>query len=492
MKKPVKFILTTLSPLHIGTGESKTSVGEYVLLNGKAKFINQDALTQLLVEKDLIDEYINYIIAENKTANLWDDFFVKNQIENDITFTKEIPTNLPDGFDTTGNNLLELVVESAGEKYIPGSTLKGAIRNILFAKYLLENNAIKSKVEQIIEKWYIKTRNNQGEPIKRKTKLNEIEKEIENIESNDLIKAPSHNKDDKKNANDAINDFYKKIRLVDSEGFSSEMIQIEQARRVHFFKQIDGEVDLLRESVKPDAITNFEIQLKSDFDEFIKEPFTDFSLLKLLNIINEITTLYINFEKEQISKSTLPEAVEAKKSILQKLEELKIEINNTGIKNSMAILRIGKGKTLFFQTILPVLSQKARNQIIDLLTADDVSTDHFPNTRVLTGFDEMFGWIKIQANNPTDMQSKNNNFYDNKIENYRQNDTLIAYPTGERTVRFMLNGKLFENVQLVRDILVKKTHLSKKNPIKVVIQQLTKTGKIVQVKLFKNGLKPTI
>ncbi len=468
-----KIKLKILSPLHIGSDDTLTSVGEYVIKDGKVKIIDQDRLFDLLQENNLYNDYIDFIAEENNQANVLD-FFNKNDLSGKLSYSKEMDYNFSSDFDVTGNNLLELAIETAGQKYIPGSTLKGAFRSMLFTKYILENDEVKQKIEDIIDEEYNHKTDKEGNDIKAYRRLNNIKNKVKKIE-----------------ASEPVNVFYKQFRLVDSELFQNSDIQVEQARRVNFFKKAEGEVDVLRETIKPEAETEFEIHLNNQFDEFENEPFKDFNIDKLFQIINEIQAKFIEFEIALLQQSKLPKLAKVKDDLIKTLQGYLENTKNT--KGKTALLRLGKGKTLFFQTVLSVLSEEARNQVIELIIKEEDDINEFPKTRVLNGHNEMFGWVELALTgtsqiNSTELEKEIKKqskpvltMKDNKVE-VTQGTEIIAYNIDSRTARFLINGQEF-TAQLIKPH--KKIMYEEDEELQVRIQQIKKeTKEIKQIKVI--------
>ena len=131
-------IITTLSPLHIGNGNSLTSIGEYFATNDNIHIVDSEELLELLQEK-LSNDYLKTILEDGKQTRAWD--FLKDKGIKQPPALKSIHFNAPVGFDTNSNNTLELAIETDGLKYIPGSTLKGALRNLLFVNFITEEKS---------------------------------------------------------------------------------------------------------------------------------------------------------------------------------------------------------------------------------------------------------------------------------------------------------------------------------------------------------------
>ncbi|MCF6184849.1 MAG: hypothetical protein L3J56_09560, partial [Bacteroidales bacterium] len=95
-----------LSPIHIGNGNSLTSIGEYIVAGSNVRVIDQEFLYETLKENKLTKDYIDHITAKGVNTNIWE-FFRDKKIEKDLKYEREIALNVPD-FNPESNNLLEL------------------------------------------------------------------------------------------------------------------------------------------------------------------------------------------------------------------------------------------------------------------------------------------------------------------------------------------------------------------------------------------------
>lgn len=380
-----KIKIETLTPLHIGDGNSLTSIGEFKITSNKIQFINTEKLVDDLDESQL-NQYTNKILEKEQNTDAW--VFLEKNLGIDLGnyISREIDYNCPANFDSLSNNrILELAVTTEGEKYIPGSSLKGAIRNVIFAYLIFNSNfGLKDSIEQIIK-------NNGFEKIK-----NQIEKE------------------EKKH----LDKDFKYIRPQDSNIITNDAICGEIAKRRHFL-QVEPEVELLRECIKEGYKIDMTLSILTDhisiFD-FLQEK----KLNRLFNLINKITEHYIDFEIKHLNNLLTIKKDEVTEALINFLKTQKTAIDKANGK--YAILRMGKGKTYFFQTILPFLSEDTQEKLLTKMLSKRVNgmnlkiekenkennsslekivlgkyIEKYPQTRILTKDNQMFGWVKLYA-----------------------------------------------------------------------------------------------
>lgn len=147
--------LKVLTPVHIGSGKTLAR-NEYIFNNNTGKLIIPDInkMMQFFINHELIEDYINYMTKYSNTGKSLAGFLSKHNISEDI-YNKWEDYNLhiadKDILDEKGINLF---TKDAYKKiYIPGSSLKGALRTVLANMEILEkknlSGTIKSEVMEL-------------------------------------------------------------------------------------------------------------------------------------------------------------------------------------------------------------------------------------------------------------------------------------------------------------------------------------------------------
>lgn len=147
--------LNIITPIHIGDGNGSLSKLEYSYNNGKLSIIDQVKFMDLLKREGQLGNYINYVervSSRNERANLY--YWLKdnirrldaNMIIRDIAkYTIQIKVN-----DRKSLNDIKGCIKSMGNPYIPGSSIKGAIRTAILYKFIFENpNKFINEVQEI-------------------------------------------------------------------------------------------------------------------------------------------------------------------------------------------------------------------------------------------------------------------------------------------------------------------------------------------------------
>lgn len=141
----MKLTLKTITPTLIRSGAEISTVSECVVENNILRIIDKDKLSeQIKGNKNLIMELSNRII---KGENI--DKFIKDYKINLDSITKyALPIN--GNIDPEKRRNIYLPLTSSDRAYIPGSTIKGIIRNAILFDFFSKNKAkIASKIAEI-------------------------------------------------------------------------------------------------------------------------------------------------------------------------------------------------------------------------------------------------------------------------------------------------------------------------------------------------------
>lgn len=172
-----KFILRTLGPIHIGSGDKYTS-REFLYENKKYYFPDMGSVYSYFISEGLDTKFEQFLLdSKNKNkGNRLNSFFADNRIfKRDFGGYSLKETGLEKEKTTKGslNDISKFVRDAFGKPYIPGSSLKGAIRTILLNTEW-KNTDFTSKTSKGVKE------NRHAIPWggKRKTEFNDIFNEI--------------------------------------------------------------------------------------------------------------------------------------------------------------------------------------------------------------------------------------------------------------------------------------------------------------------------
>lgn len=136
-----KRIQLTSPLLHIGSAVSKLSPFEYVQTGNRVYLPNQEALAKVLQQRGRLKEYIRRIEDRESITSLLEDSFGENwqniKLPDDEPIFPKIASSLK-WTEQTITDLRPMIRNGFGQLYIPGSSIKGAIRTAI-AYHLLKH-----------------------------------------------------------------------------------------------------------------------------------------------------------------------------------------------------------------------------------------------------------------------------------------------------------------------------------------------------------------
>ena len=279
-----KMKLEVLTPLHIGGADYKSKLDkkEYIFDKDKKTLtlIDNEKFIAFLIKKNLFEKYIAYIennvnakvMIQNRNINLFN-FLKANNIDKDIQdFRKKAPIKLDMNIENM-NDIKLMLRDVQGKPYIPGTSIKGALINLLLVDYIIKNREKFSKEKRIILSECKKTNDDRSiRGLKNDIKkiVNQIEKSIIYSDNKTLEKSKKFG-----------------ISVSDSYSYSNT--------RTNFYQDIDekrtnkpGEdksrpMPVAREYIVANSIFDFDITLDIDLLEESK--------LKIKNIDDLIDSI---------------------------------------------------------------------------------------------------------------------------------------------------------------------------------------------------------
>ncbi len=291
-----KMEMEVLTPVHIAGADYKSKLNktEYIFNPNKndLTIIDNNKFIDFLIKKKIIDKYMDEI-RENHKFNLF--YFLKNSaLYKDLkTFTKKSYENLDielkikeNGKKENLNNITLLNKNVKDEVYIPGSSIKGALVNLLLVSYIVNNrgefvNEIK-QIENEVKNFDKK--NSKFFQGKVKNIINRVQEKIlyENCSNKKIKKFGISVSDSYKNKEDIDVNFYQDI---------DEKIKDKK----------ESYLPVVREYIEPKNIFEFDITLDfellsrtrmkiNDFDDLINalEEATDYLIENTLELPDEL------------------------------------------------------------------------------------------------------------------------------------------------------------------------------------------------------------
>lgn len=153
----IRLKLKTLSPVHIGSGEKITSYNDYIYDDGYVYYIDYDALEEYIMKQNNIDEIIDDFVNTVKiqaSNNKKEKYKLKNFFEDNGLNYKDFSYNKLSANEEITEQINRAVC-SGIRPYIPGSSIKGAIRTAFIYRFFSKDKIdlfkilIKGKEEPI-------------------------------------------------------------------------------------------------------------------------------------------------------------------------------------------------------------------------------------------------------------------------------------------------------------------------------------------------------
>ena len=304
-----KMEMEVLTPVHIAGAEYKSKLNkkEYIYDEDKKILILIDSnkFIKFLTEKGYFEKYLSYIetqanIKENKQDDL-SKFLKENGIYENININKFKKKEYEQSLNTK-NGITLVNRDVNGTSYIQGSSIKGALVNLLLVSYIIRNrNEFKDEISYIYS--IIKKINNET----KKKDMDEIKSKISNVVKN--IEDQIFHKKEKIIIRNEKNVLTKRILRENDEKTKKFGISISDTYNTKdenfcFFKDYDEKLEE-NNQVKPMPVIREYINPKT---RFIFDITLDFELLSETRLkINDFNDL-INFLKKAMNyliKNTL-------------------------------------------------------------------------------------------------------------------------------------------------------------------------------------------
>lgn len=387
--------IKTLTPLHIGGNTVLSPLADYVMDAQKnICIIDSMKLAEAVTITNNTDAYIREVqavVTEKKGRMLPD--FARNKLK------KEIETL------TTGDVIksygianpidIDCCIKTDGLAYLPGSSLKGALRNAILQNWLGSGSTESDRaLNDFLTALKVFAKR---DDLKKNRKKNEIEnafrekmeeKLFGNLKQSERLAASC-------------------LRVPDTGTVALESLSVYQLERFHLINDENKERNIL---VLKECISNdiqFKTTISIDYynivgDKIFHKVFKDIvSKLQLFILLNNNSLDLIKYEIAVLDNRDV--LAGKLKMYREKLEEIKEKIEIS--ENRKAYMRLGFGKMQFYQTIaLSIFKKLGSDENNDdwvqyLCYCNDLSEEIsavYPVTRVLTTSGlKPLGWIEL-------------------------------------------------------------------------------------------------
>lgn len=270
----------TKAPVFIGNGKT-ISKKEYIYdrSEGCIHFMDMDRMYHALSKLRLGGKYEQYLLNDDYTdlsGFLKENDIRANQYQAWIKYSE--PVGDPEMNSHSIKNICAFVKDPYGKPYIPGSSLKGALRTMLEVSYLLRNkNEFASIAEEIHRAEY-------------KGRTNYLKKETDKIKEKVFHEELFHDRDGRCEHESIVNDILRGIRVSDSAPLNDTDLCICQKVDLTTggeFKKLN----LVRECIRPDVMISMKITVDSAFYKYTN-----------IDILNAVEDFYRNVSLEFLSR----------------------------------------------------------------------------------------------------------------------------------------------------------------------------------------------
>ncbi|AZR72425.1 type III-A CRISPR-associated RAMP protein Csm5 [Anoxybacter fermentans] len=362
----MNLVLEILTPMHIGNGDVLSPYSDYIYKDGQIYYINHQKLEDFIFKLDnassLIDKFVD-IIKKQASGNQSSKYKLENFFEANNLDIKEFTDKIVDCNTDIKNKQILKCIYTGSRPYIPGSTLKGAIRTSLIYGYLKRNSY---NLNEIISIW-------------KQNKYSYIGQDIFGKFSRDIMKF---------------------LQVSDTEPFSDTDIEIIETYRVDI-ESGKTKNPVVFECLKRNLSTKFSMtskgkknyhHLEDDFDYLYEQ-----NEAVIFDYINDFFEDAIKREISELKSKYKGKGENPFLNIISFYEQLLNEIMEFKQNKNGAVLRIGAGKTFFENTINNIFS---KNEFEEIKKIKKIKNNNpFPKTRTVVVDCEIIknslGWIKI-------------------------------------------------------------------------------------------------
>ncbi|SFP83127.1 type III-A CRISPR-associated RAMP protein Csm5 [Parafilimonas terrae] len=379
--------IKTITPLHIGSGEVLSPLADYWMDDKKnIHLINQDAFSQLIQKKNRTNEYVKFATAianENKTNALSN--FAKTFLDEEISALSE--KIIFKSFGINNPIKIDCCLQTEGKPFVPGSSLKGAIKTILLLNWL---NSGEEESDNILDKFLDALNeavvNNNTWKVEE-SYIHDVEEKLFGVLKGNARMPASC------------------LRIPDTNSIELSDIVIYKVDRFNLFKAetADSSISVLKQCIPKQYA--FQTSIYLDFYSVKKQEhhfaFREItSKQKLFATINKASLSVLEHEYFIMSSNKVTARLKEYDSHLGRIKSAIEESNN-----QKAFLRLGFGKLQFYQTIaLSILKyfdyddeNREWNNYLRYCNKfkKDISS-FYPVTRVLTSIgQEPLGWVEL-------------------------------------------------------------------------------------------------
>ncbi len=258
--KTYKIILAVQSPVYIGSGKN-INKKEYIFdyRTNTVHIPDFEKMFNFMYSKRLLEKYQDYLLKDRRDFSRW--LKENGLLPKDYMPWIAYSLSAGDALEEmkSKKEIYSFVKDAYGKPYIPGSSLKGAIRTALLAHCILNNKSKYANSAQAVMK---------ADTSRKRTLMVREASGIEEMTFNTLGRIDSKGKPIK--PSNAVNDVMSGIRISDSKPLDVSALVL--CQKVDENTQgMDRKMPLLRECLKPGTTVEFDLTIDTSLSPFGKD-----------------------------------------------------------------------------------------------------------------------------------------------------------------------------------------------------------------------------
>lgn len=391
-----------LTPLAIGGGQQPLSpYSDYYVKGQQVHYINQDKLTNaLLKDRQVLDTFMQRIKTtdSNNLPNLDLSDFIEHQLQ--INHSELIDWSLETNLDDADRLPVNQIIKTANRLYIPGSSIKGAIKtallydwvanrpDIVIDEWIKEISDCYQAIQQQLAEWNIEFLNENPNRKRLKYLEGQMVKPIKDLSN--WFRDNISNQTFEEGYSKAFN--HLQITDTPASGNLSDMMVIKTSR-YHLFGAGEG-IPIATEAIKPGYSTSFKLIVEPHHKKTAFPKLTNGT--EVMRVLQQFTNAALTTEKVLLDHATI---IDHNRELYERLKDVYESFFDKTEDSNSVKLRLGSGKSIIWNTILPALHERnpeAFHQLRKIYRIGHRHSDAFPSSMVLTnpGYQQL-GWIEF-------------------------------------------------------------------------------------------------
>lgn len=373
-----KIQIETLTPVHIGSGNMLRNKADFVVHgrdDDRFIYIVDDRKILDLIGEEHLDHWVASIEKKESTVELVQRFAPKASIRDYTTERITCFANV-----RANDTLKEILHDGRGKPYIPGSSIKGAMRTAILAEMI--THVDDDQIEEIQEKVVSERRGH------RIVSAADVEKDFF--------------------GNDPNADIFRFVRVGDAY-FEDDCIIASRMINLNIRNNQDDLIDRskaqLIEAIAAGEESDFEMKIDTEYYDNAKKYYKDLgelpenmrTLSSLFRLINRHTSDLVQSEISFWLDDDLSEKI-GSEDYIEKMRTILADINQCE-KGKECVLRIGHASGWRF--ITGGWAEKLGNfdEVINAARPNNQQTYHeydFPKTRRIDEDSDVYGFVKLK------------------------------------------------------------------------------------------------